>query len=406
VPLIDRIDGLLGGGVEAVVEVHHRRRLERAGQADTLRAEDRSEGWSRHGAPPRPGNRLEIHVDGKRALAAMVEAIRGARHRVDVAGWHLQPDFLVQRESGRLTVRELLAEAAERVEVRVLLWAGAPLPVYHPNRRQVREAREALVRGTRIRCALDRRERPLHCHHEKLVAIDGERAFVGGIDLTAFAGDRFDAAGHPPRGRLGWHDAASEVRGPAAADVARHLAARWLEVTGEDGGDAGTADEAGTTEVQVVRTVPDGIYRFAPRGEFGILDAYLGALSSARSLIYLENQFLWSPEITDALAERLRHAPDPAFRVVLVLPAKPKHRGGRHARAAGVGVRGRRGEGTAPRVHDRLRRAAAAKRRLRPRQGRCGGRPVADRRLGQPERAFALQRHRGERRLARPRPRP
>jgi Phospholipase D Active site motif len=30
---------------------------------------------------------------------------------------------------------------------------------------------------------------PLHCHHEKIVIVDGELAFVGGIDLTSLAGD-------------------------------------------------------------------------------------------------------------------------------------------------------------------------------------------------------------------------
>ena len=30
----------------------------------------------------------------------------------------------------------------------------------------------------------------MHCHHEKLVIVDDTVAFVGGIDLTALAGDR------------------------------------------------------------------------------------------------------------------------------------------------------------------------------------------------------------------------
>ena len=34
---------------------------------------------------------------------------------------------------------ELLAEAAERVDVRVLVWAGAPVPAFHPTRKEVRE---------------------------------------------------------------------------------------------------------------------------------------------------------------------------------------------------------------------------------------------------------------------------
>jgi len=71
--------------------------------------------------------------------------------------------------------------------------------------------------------------------------------------------------------------------------------------------------------------VPERTYAFARSGEFTILDAYLRALRSAEHLIYLENQFLWSPEVTEVLIDKLRTPPDPDFRVVLVLPRKPSN---------------------------------------------------------------------------------
>ena len=40
--------------------------------------------------------------------------------------------------------------------------------------------------------------------------------------------------------------------------------------------------------------------------------------------MYLESQYLWSPEIVRLLAAKLRHPPDDRFRIVLVLPGKPK----------------------------------------------------------------------------------
>ena len=86
----------------------------------------------------------------------------------------------------------LLAEMAERVDVRVLVWAGSPLPVFHPTRAEVADAIRTLTRRTRIRCEADPREHPFHCHHEKTVIVDGRVAFVGGIDLT-------DQAGRPLR---------------------------------------------------------------------------------------------------------------------------------------------------------------------------------------------------------------
>jgi phosphatidylserine/phosphatidylglycerophosphate/cardiolipin synthase-like enzyme len=57
-----------------------------------------------------------------------------------------------------------------------------------------------------------------------------------------------------------------------------------------------------------------------PRGEFSVLEAYTRALRSARRLVYLENQFLWSPEIVRILEDKLRHPPADDFRVVVLLP--------------------------------------------------------------------------------------
>ena len=74
----------------------------------------------------------------------------------------------------------------------------------------------------------------MHCHHEKLVIVDDEVAFVGGIDLTALAGDRYDSNAHPHKeDAIGWHDASSLLRGPIVRDVAAHFALRWEAVTGE-----------------------------------------------------------------------------------------------------------------------------------------------------------------------------
>jgi phosphatidylserine/phosphatidylglycerophosphate/cardiolipin synthase-like enzyme len=317
--ILKRVDAAVGDRLERAVVTHHRRRLRKLGQLGALDAPAGC--WAAGEPPPREGNRLEVFVDGSEALPAIAQACESAREHVWLAGWHFTPELQV----GDRTLRELLAGLAERVEVRVLAWAGAPLPFFHPDRKEVHEMRERLVRGTRVACALDDRERPFHCHHEKLVIVDGEVAFVGGIDLTTLGGDRLDSSAHPARGQLGWHDAASRLEGPAVADVAAHFALRWLEVTGEKI-DAGPPPErAGQTELQVVRTVPNNVYDRLPRGDFRILEGYLRALRGAERLVYLESQFLWSPELVDVLADKLRRPPSDDFRLVVVLPAHPNN---------------------------------------------------------------------------------
>jgi phosphatidylserine/phosphatidylglycerophosphate/cardiolipin synthase-like enzyme len=318
---LGRADANLGRRLEDAVRHHHRRRLRRHGWLQALDAPPGD--WAASASAPRQGNAVDLLVDGSHVLPAIAAAIESAQSRVHLAGWYFSPDF--QLEERGHTLRELLAAAAERVEVRVLAWGGSPLPLFRPDRKQARQSIEQLAGGTAIRSALDCRERPMHCHHEKLVLIDDRLAFVGGIDLTSLGGDRFDDSTHPARGSVGWHDATACLRGPAVADVAAHFALRWLQVTGEAVEPAGPQPEAGTTTVQVVRTVPEHVYGGLPRGEFTILEAYLGAIRAAQSYIYLESQFLWSPEIVEALAAKLRRPPRDDFRLVVLLPARPNN---------------------------------------------------------------------------------
>jgi len=323
-PPLDWLDDKLGSGVEAAVAAEHRFRLRRHGHSELTRRPAAADppDWV-DGVPVRTGNRMEVLVDGEEALARIQDAIADARSYVHIAGWHSSPDFLLRPEGPPL--RDLLAQKAENVPVRLLMWAGPPLPVFSPSRGHVAKDRLEFQRDSRIECELDKRERTLHCHHEKLVIVDGKVAFVGGIDLTHLGGNRLDGSRHPKAGQLGWHDCASVIQGPAVADVERHFVDRWREVTGRELSVAGPSEPVGEVDLQVLRTVPNDVYGFLPDGEFSVLAAYLQALRGAERFIYLENQFLWSAEIVDILIDKLRNPPTPDFRLLLVLPLRPNN---------------------------------------------------------------------------------
>jgi phosphatidylserine/phosphatidylglycerophosphate/cardiolipin synthase-like enzyme len=102
---------------------------------------------------------------------------------------------------------------------------------------------------------------------------------------------------------------------------------RWKEVTDENLPPAlpATRDRTGEQTVELVRTIPQGIYERVPRGEYRILEAYVRALRSAQRLIYIENQFLWSPEIVEILTGKLADPPSDEFRIVVLLPVRPNN---------------------------------------------------------------------------------
>ena len=171
---------------------------------------------------------------------------------------------------------------------------------------------------------------------------------------------------HPP-----WHDVQLEVRGPAVGDLGFTFRERWDDPTPLDHRNpwrlaaasrhpraapsrpaaAGTArpGAAGSHAVQVLRTYPAKRppFPFAPEGERSIARAYLKAFRRARRLVYLEDQYLWSPHA----ARRAR-----ATRCA-VHPSCTSSRSCRAIRTAAAARRARRRASAGRTRHRILRRA-------------------------------------------------
>jgi len=317
------------------LERRHRGTLRRAGQREGAvrtaaaawwRGEPR---WFAGGTPPRAHNQVQLLIDGASFFGALQEALAGARDYVYVVGWCLTPAMPLDRRGHDAMLQsrlgDLLRATARRAPVRVLLWDGA-VALFPPTRGRMEAVRQELETegGANMQCRLDTTAPLTHCHHQKAIVIDGQVAFVGGMDLTTLEGDRWDTPGHPLRVGPNWHDVQVRIVGDAVADVEHNFRQRWHAVTGtEDLPHRAPAVEPGWhTPVQIVRTIPRHIYASVPHGEFGIHHAYLAILRRARRLIYLENQYLWSSDVLAALITAMNAPREEPLRIVLVMPAR------------------------------------------------------------------------------------
>jgi phosphatidylserine/phosphatidylglycerophosphate/cardiolipin synthase-like enzyme len=309
----------LGSAIDRAIAAHHARRLRNVGWQHALEADGGD--WARGELPARSGNAVEVLIDGASFLPMVANELARAESHVHLTGCFFSPELELTRGDDPTIVRNLLAELAERIEVRVLIWSGAPLPIFSPSRGDVRQMVERFSRRNQIRCEFDSCVRFMHCHHEKTIVIDDRVAFVGGIDLTLDGGDPYDTQEHRARGVVGWHDVALRIEGPAVADVAEHFRLRWNAAANEDLPAPRTPDVVGDVELQIVRTIPEKVYETSlPLGDFSVLESYVGAFRSAERFIYIENQFLWSSEIVGVLADKLRDPPHDDFRIVVLLP--------------------------------------------------------------------------------------
>jgi len=298
--------------------------------------------------PRRAGNRVTPLIDGEPAFRRIVEAVEAARTRVWVTLAFVDRD--ARMPDGRGTVFDVLDAAAARgLDVRALVWHEPNLDTMLPGSWHFpgREGERSWLaaRQSRLRVRWDHVTD--FCHHQKSWLIDAgtpaEVAFVGGINVEQ--GSIVSPGHHPRREGEDIHDVYLEVRGPSATDVHHNFVQRWNEASerGTTAGvwpDAAAADDlpfpvapspaCGDAAVQIVRTIRSGLYTndiaspgAAPfpiaDGETSARDQYLAAIAGARRSLYLEQQFLASPEALDAIEAALERGVE----VVILMPGAP-----------------------------------------------------------------------------------
>ncbi|BBX18097.1 phospholipase [Mycolicibacterium duvalii] len=283
-------------------------------------------------------------IDGADYLAHVKAAMLRAHRRILIIGWDLdyrttfEPDgatmagpnwlglflnWLVWRE--RHLQVYLLKSNLRLLPIFDAFWFGAA-PVSWLNR----------VTSNRMHFAVDGARPTGAVHHQKIVVIDDEIAFCGGIDLTLGRWDTREHAPEDPRRQSVGdsygprHEVAVAVDGDAAKLLARQARDRWEAATGQALPAVRSRRDLWPTRLPVtLRDVEIGVARTLPalpqRDEVREVEALnLAAIAAARDVIYLENQYLAARSLAEALADRLREPDGPE--VVIVLPRSSESR--------------------------------------------------------------------------------
>ena len=174
-------------------------------------------------------------------------------------------------------------------------------------------------------------------HHQKLVVIDGEIAFVGGMDICS---SRWDDRQHllenqdrkDADGTIygSYHDIQSYHTGPIVKELVDIFRQRWsdsgagiLHLSTSDGHvaelDKASLFPLATARVAVSRTQAKNLQP-ALQEILEIRTLFIDAITAAEKMIYLENQYFSSQAIYWALVDRLR-APDKSkLQIIMILP--------------------------------------------------------------------------------------
>jgi phospholipase D1/2 len=278
--------------------------------------------------------RAAVLRDGQSYFTALYDSLLKAKKYVLVAGWEIDTRVKLRwtdnRRHGRLSklLRRMLDNNPD-LEIFILVWDYSVF--YVMERDPLSSLRLGIPPHRRLHYHMDNEHPLVGSHHQKIVIVDGEVAYAGGLDLTKRRWDthnhhpndphRIDPSGvtYPP-----FHDVQMVVDGEIARHLAELFAERWLRATGNrlrlrDGPPGDPWPESAPPQFSSVRV---GISRTAPEykrypGIKEIRTLFLESIARAREYIYLEHQFFTSPVIRDALIERLQDPVGPQIIIVL-----------------------------------------------------------------------------------------
>lgn len=254
---------------------------------------------------PLHGNRIEVLKDTNRTLGLIQEAIRDARQTIHLEYYIWQPD-----QTG-LRLRDLLIQKAEEgVQVRFLYDDVGSLRLGRAFFEPMRKAGihvAAFLPGNSLfeRLSLNLR------NHRKIVVVDGQFGFTGGMNI----GDEY--LGQNPNFGY-WRDTHLKMTGPCVLQLQSIFVEDWFYATGEEV-TAGEIFPKPEHEGTVIAQVLAG----EPRGKHDVFYALMFAgITDARHSISVTTSYFVPPV---ALAMALETAALGGVNVRLLLPRRSAH---------------------------------------------------------------------------------
>lgn len=267
------------------------------------------------GNPLIDGNQVALLHDGPQTMAAMIAAIKSAKHHI-----HLETYIFDQDALGTAFAKLLIERQTAGIQVRIiydsvgtigtpmsffdeLRAAGIELLEFHPFN-PITAAREMLTWN------------PNQRDHRKLLVVDGEVAFTGGINISnSYASSSLFRSKRKTKQNVGWRDTHIRVKGPAVAAIQQVFLNTWIEEKKLKVADFASIEffpplaKSGTQLVRVLAS--------APQDNQDIYQAYLLAINQAQHTIHITCAYFVPDQ---AILQALSAAVQRGVEVKLILP--------------------------------------------------------------------------------------
>jgi len=263
------------------------------------------------GGPLEAGNEVELLVDGPTTYDAMFAAIENAKDHINMETFIIEDD-----EVGRRFAELLTSKQRSSVQVNLIYDSvgsiNTPKEFFKPLQESggnVLEFNPINPLTARKGWQFDRRD------HRKLLIVDGQVAFVGGINISSVYSSGSVGSSKPTNGKVAWRDTHLRMEGPVVSDFQNLFMATWSEQQGELLALRDYYPETKNQGNEIVRAI--GSSPEEPYSQMYV--TLLSAINSAETQVFLTNAyFVPDPQLLAALKDAVQRGVD----VRLLLPSE------------------------------------------------------------------------------------
>ena len=293
------------------------------------------------GSPLVLGNKVTLLEDGPATFAAMFSAIRSATDHIHVESYIFEDGDIGQQFADLLVQRQ-----AAGVRVRIIYDSVGAFSTGKPFFDRLKAAGVQVVEFNPVNpLAGDKAWAPNHRDHRKLMLIDGDVAFLGGINISNVYSSGSSLHGKSvASSAIGWRDTDVRVEGPVVADFEALFERTWAKQTGAATSGVRVPQRSASRGADLVRAIGS-----TPDDDYSLMYLTLiSAIADAERRVYITNAyFVPDPQLVSALVGAAARGVD----VRLILPSQSDspaafHAGRSHYETlleAGVKIYERRG---------------------------------------------------------------
>jgi cardiolipin synthase A/B len=268
------------------------------------------------------GNKVTLLQDGPATYQAMFAAIGRAKDHINVESYIFEDGDVGQQFADLLLERQ-----AHGVQVNVIYDSVGAFATGKPFFDRLTQAGVQVLEFNPVNpLALKKSWSPTHRDHRKLLVVDGETAFLGGINISGVysRGSSLAGSAGPADPTSGWRDTDIQLEGPVVGEFEKLFIQTWDKQKGKPLArrDASAVIQPrGKEIVRAIGSTPDDPYSL-------IYLTLISAITNAQKQVYITNAyFVPDPQLVKALLDAAGRGVD----VRLILPGQSDSAAAYHA---------------------------------------------------------------------------